>query len=441
MYLRFDEARDRRFYFAALVFFLCALFTKTVTATLQASLLVVFWWQRGRLDAKRDAMPLAPFFAAGIAAGLFTAWVERTMIGAQGADFDLSIVERILIAGRAVWFYLGKLVWPSPLVFVYPRWEVSAAEPWQFGFPLALVIVLFALWRIRHRTRAPLAALLLFCGALFPALGFIDVYPFRFSFVADHFAYLASIPAIVLVAAALSRVPKQFLAAVAVPVLMLAVLTWRQSANYASAETLYRATLQENPSAWMAHNNLGKLLAEDGRNAEARAHFTEAVRLNGGVAEHHMNLGRLLIAENVLPEAEQHLSDAVRLDAGSANAHSNLGVALLRQGKSDAARAEFENALRIDPQHAEGRENLAALHVSLGVGHAQAGRIEEAAPHFEEAASIKPYDAMIRYNLGTAYLALGRAREAIPHLEEAVRLAPDSDEARANLEVARRSAE
>ena len=32
------------------------------------------------------------------------------------------------------------------------------------------------------------------CGTLFPALGFVNVFPFRYSFVADHFQYLASMP-------------------------------------------------------------------------------------------------------------------------------------------------------------------------------------------------------------------------------------------------------
>jgi len=61
----------------------------------------------------------------GMGAGLFTAWVERKFIGAEGSEFNFSIIERFLIAGRAIWFYLGKLFWPVDLVFIYPRWKVS----------------------------------------------------------------------------------------------------------------------------------------------------------------------------------------------------------------------------------------------------------------------------------------------------------------------------
>ena len=47
--------------------------------------------------------------------------------------------------------------------------------------------------------------MILFGVTLAPALGFVNVYPFKFSFVADHFQYLASIAVIALVAAGIAR--------------------------------------------------------------------------------------------------------------------------------------------------------------------------------------------------------------------------------------------
>jgi protein O-mannosyl-transferase len=438
LYMRFDDTRNRGHYVVALILFVCALFAKTVTATLPAALLVVFWWRRGTLNVRRDVVPLIPFFVAGVSAGLLTAWVERHLIGAQGAGFGLSLLERVLIAGRAIWFYAAKLAWPSPLVFIYERWEISADASWQYLFPLAVVAVLISFWLLRRRTRTPLAVMLLFCGALFPALGFVDVYPFRFSFVADHFAYLATIPIIALVGAGLARLPARGpVIAATLLALVLGALTWRQSGNYASAETLYRATLSENPDAWIAHNNLGKLLAEDGRNAEARMHFTKAVRLDPDVAEQHMNLGRLAIAEGSLDEAVQHFEAGLRLDPANADGLSNLGVALLRQKNSVAAIEKFEEALRIDPGHGEARANLASTHLSLGVARAQADDLEDARTHFAAAARYRPDDAAIRYNLGTALLALGRPGEAVIQLETALRIQPNFPQAEANLAAAR----
>ena len=185
--------------------FVLALCSKTVTATLPAALLVIAWWQRGRLSWRRDVLPLVPFFVLGIAAGLSTVWVERSLVGAEGAAFDLTLIERGLIAGRAFWFYAGKLLWPVNLVFIYPRWNVSQTHGGSTSIPLPR-------WP-SSPSRGPSAgagagrwrACCIFAGTLFPALGFFNVYPFLFSFVADHFQYLASLGLITLAAAGSAR--------------------------------------------------------------------------------------------------------------------------------------------------------------------------------------------------------------------------------------------
>ena len=79
--------------------FVLGLFSKTVTATLPAAMLVIFWWKRGRLSWRRDVWPLAPFFVFGAVAGFVTAWVERKLIGAEGVDFELTFLQRGLLAG------------------------------------------------------------------------------------------------------------------------------------------------------------------------------------------------------------------------------------------------------------------------------------------------------------------------------------------------------
>ena len=142
-YLQFDKGRQKRFYGLAAALFVLALLSKSVTATLPAALLVVFWYQRGTLGWRRDIIPLLPFFAAGAGGGLLTVWVERTLIGAEGAEFSFNLIERCLIAGRAIWFYLGKLCWPADLIFQYPRWQIDQGVWWQYLYPLG-VVALFA---------------------------------------------------------------------------------------------------------------------------------------------------------------------------------------------------------------------------------------------------------------------------------------------------------
>ena len=149
-------------------------------------------------------LPLLPWFGLSAATGAVTALMERTYIGANGSAFELSLAGRFLVAGRAAWFYLGKILWPADLISIYPRWVVDASAPWQYAFPALGFAALAVLFALRGRSRGPLAAGLLFVGTLFPALGFINVYPFVFSYVADHFQYLAAAGMISSLAAALT---------------------------------------------------------------------------------------------------------------------------------------------------------------------------------------------------------------------------------------------
>src|SRR5256885_8175144 len=189
---------------------------------------------------------MLPLFALGIGAGLFTTWVERKFVGAEGAPFYLSILDRCLIAGRDFWFYLFKLIWPQKLTFIYPRWGIDARVWWQWLFPIGVLAMFALLWKLRTRTRAPLAAALLFAGLLAPALGFINVYPFLYSFVADHFQYLACIAPLTLVAAGMAWSLDTFAPAKVLLrrtiygalFVVLSLLSWRQSRDYRDIETV-----------------------------------------------------------------------------------------------------------------------------------------------------------------------------------------------------------
>ncbi len=425
VYLRFDESRGRGAYAAALVLFVLALLAKSVTATLPAALLVAFWWRSGRIGWRRDVVPLLPWFAVGIGAGLGTAWAERTLIGARGATFDLTLIDRGLVAGRAFWFYLASLAWPANLAFVYPRWRIDQAAWWQHLFPLAAVLLAGALWMLRRRTRAPLAAILFFGGTLVPALGFVNVYPFRYSFVADHFQYLAGIGIFALVAAALgtaaARVTTRQAAAAAVAaaviVVPVTVATWNQSRDYESAEALYRATLERNPAAWLAHNNLGYLLLGRGENEEAKAHFRSALALNPDYAEAHNNMGYSLQAEGNLESAAAEFREAIRLEPNYAEAINNLGAAEERLGRLQDARADYERALALRPRFLQARVNLGMVLVRLD-------KPAEALPYLSAVADALPDDPDAHQALGVALQRLGRHDAAIAQFRAIVRLEP-----------------
>jgi len=431
-YLDFDAARRPSSYARALAFFLLALGTKSVTATLPAALLVILWWRNGRLSLRRDAGPLVPWFLLAAAAGLGTAWVERKLIGAEGASFDLSAGQRLLLAGRIPWFYLGKLVWPANLIFIYPRWDVPATAIRWLPYLGATGAVTLALWLVRPWSRGPLAAWLFFIGTLFPALGFFNVYPFRFSYVADHFQYHASLGFFVLAAAglalALNRLPSRARPAGRIACgLLLAGLAFaanRQSQAYRNGEALYRTTLARNPACWMAHNNLAVELAKAPKRVpEAIAHYEEALRLKPDYAEAHNNYGNsLALLAGRGSEARAQFEQALRLDPGFVEAHVNLANALnnLPGGAPEAA-VHGEQALRLDPNSAEAHCVLANALANLP------GRLSDALAHYAEALRLNPGFAEAHVDLANALAALpGRLPEALAHYEQALRLAPDS---------------
>jgi tetratricopeptide (TPR) repeat protein len=437
VYLNFDRDRKWTFYAGALSLFILGLMSKTVIATLPAALLVVFWWKRGRLSWKKEVLPLLPFFAVGIAAGLFTAWMERTFGGAEGSEFDFSVIERCLIAGRAFWFYLGKLFWPANLVFIYPRWNVSQAVWWQYLFPAAALLLLVGFWLLRRRSRGLLAGLLFFAGTLFPALGFFNVYPFRFSFVADHFQYLAGIGPIALATAGMTiafgflekRNPFLKPALCGVLLATLGVLTWRQCGMYADAETLWRTTIARNPNCWMAHNNLGMTLLQNGKMNEAMVHCQKALQIKPDCAETHVNLGNTLLQKGSVDEAITHYQKALEIKPDYPEAHINLGNALIQKGKVDDAISHYQKALEIKPDYPEVHNNLALTLLQKGSG-------DDAIVHYQKALQIKPDYADAHYNLGNALLQKGSVDEAIIHYRKALQIKPDYPEAHVNLGTA-----
>jgi tetratricopeptide (TPR) repeat protein len=337
---------QRRLYVAGLFLFVCAMFSKTVACTLGVSLLVLVWWKRGAIT-RREALPIAPLIPFGAALGLLTAHLERESAGAQGASWAFSFAERCLIAGRALSFYLQSLLWPGDRVFIPPRWTIDAGDARQYAYPLAVVLVMLALWFLRKSIgRGPLAAALVYGVTLFPALGFFNVYAFRFSFAYDHFQYLAvPVPIALVSAAVVSRASKlaahaQSLAIVAAALLIGAcsALTWRQTCNYLNPETLWHHTLRYNPDCWLAHRNLANTALARGHTDEAIIELRAALRLDPSDAEGHNNLG---VAYGWKGEREQSIAEfkrAIASDPKFLPTYKNLAVALALAGHEDEAR-------------------------------------------------------------------------------------------------------
>ncbi len=436
-YLRFDQAQKMSFYFLAFALFILGLLTKTVTATLPGALLVIFWWQRGRLSWKKDVQPAIPFFVIGAVAGLFTAWVERKLIGAEGNDFALSLADRLLLAGRVPWFYLGKLLCPLDLVFVYPRWNLDASDWRQWLFPVVSIVWLVALWLLRKCWRAPLAGWLFFVGTLFPVLGFFNVFPFMFSFVADHFQYLACLGVIVVVASGLTLAVQWLPPIIArrrfpcsiILCGIVAALTWRQCCIYEDADTLYRATLEQNPDCWFIYNNLGFDLASQGHLTEAADLYRHALALKPDYALAHYNLADIFFVEGHSEEAIAHYKQVLLTQPDSELTYNKLGIVYQQIGQLDKAIDCFRQAISINPFLADGHHNL-------GLALWNTGRREEAIDECKRSLEIAPDNDLMHVNLGTMLFETKQIQEAIEQFKEALRINPSNAEAKRYLEEA-----
>ncbi len=356
-------------YNLSLAFFVAALLSKTATLTLPPAILLITWWQAGRLE-RRDLVPLIPFFVLAIGAGLMTTGLERNLVGQGGPGWGTySPVERLLIAGRAVWFYLGKLAIPVRLSFVYPRWAIDEGSWPQYAYPAAAIALLVVLFALRRRVgRGPLTGVLFFGGTLLPVLGFVNYFYMMISFVADRFLYLPSVGIITVLVSAMAqslRTSKQWKsAAVAASIVVVAglgALTWERSGCFKSAETLYRDVLAKHPDSWVAHYSLGANLSASGRAPEAIPHLEEALRLKPGFPSIRGYLAAAYSQVGRQSEALPLYAEALRQNPSDVEIRTNLGMTYTTLGRYDEAIEQYERALEINPHYAPALKNLERL--------------------------------------------------------------------------------
>jgi len=436
-WIAFSDGRTKRpwlFYVLALILYLLALSAKTTACTLPAALFSIFWLQKRPISWKR-IFQIIPFFILGIAMGVLAMWWERYHQGTSRTVFTfLSPIERVLVASRAIWFYLSKLAWPSNLTFIYPRWDIAPTHLLNYAWLLAGVFVCVAIYFLRRYVgRCVEVAAAFFVATLSPVLGFIMLYTFRYTFVADHYQYLACIGPIALASAGLvnladvSKNSRTLIFSVALCVVaLLATLTWRQAAMYGNIETLWRTTLSRNPSCWMAHNNLGIVLFEKGQLDDAIVHYRTTLQMQPNFWDADYNLGTALLGKGHVDEAIFYCDKAVRMQPNDPDAQVALANALLQKRRIDDAIAHYQKAVAIRPDYFLAR---------YGLGHAllEGGKFDAAIEHSRAALLIQPNNADCHTILAIALDEEGQSVEAVKHYEKALQISPQSVSALNNL--------
>jgi protein O-mannosyl-transferase len=436
-WIAFVDGRTKRpwlFYGLALILYLLALSAKTTACTLPAALFLILWLQKKPISLKR-IFQIIPFLILGIAMGVLAMWWERYHQGTSRAVFTfLSPIERVLVASRAIWFYLSKLTWPSNLTFIYPRWDIAPTHLINYAWLLAGFIVCGAIYFLRrYAGRSVEVAAGFFVATLSPVLGFIMLYTFRYTFVADHYQYLACIAPIALASAGLvnladtSRNSRTLIFSAALCVVaLLATLTWRQAAMYGNIETLWRTTLSRNPSCWMAHNNLGIVLFEKGQLDDAIAHYRTTLQMQPNFWDADYNLGTALLGKGHVDEAIFYCDKAVRMQPNDPDAQVALANALLQKRRIDDAIVHYQKAVAMRPDYFLAR---------YGLGHAllEKGKLDAAIEHSRAALLIQPNNADCHTVLAIALDEKGQSAEAIKHYEKALEISPQSISALNNL--------
>ena len=413
------------FYALSLFAYLLALFAKTTACTLPAALVLVLWLRRERFNWAR-ALQVLPFVVLGLLMGLVSVFWEKHL-GNYDPSLGLSTsaIERLLISARAYWFYLGKLVWPAGLAFSYPRWNMDPRQALNYLWLVACVLVGVGLVLLRHLPwwRGLVAGILFFVATLSPLVGWIPNFTFLFSFVADHYQYVASLGLIALVPAGLSLIGRAAgsriwpnIASGAL-LILLGMLTWKQSAAYRNSESLWRDTITKNPRSWMGHTNLGKALEEQGRLREAREQYERSLEINPNDFIAEASLGGLFSMVNRRPEAIQCYRRALQINPKYALAHANLGMALLADLNYAEAISHLRQALEVDP-------DFHPVLLYLGDALRDSGQVTEAVDYYRKAAAALPDQPEPLLRLAGILQTKGEIGEAIALLRQACAVSP-----------------
>jgi protein O-mannosyl-transferase len=455
-------------YRLSLLAFVLAVLGKGSAVVLPALLLCILWWKRPL--EWRDLRRTLPFLAAGVVLAGVNVWFQ-THDTAEKVIRNVSLVDRLLGAGGAVWFYLWKAFWPFDLALIYPKWNIDAAN-WIWWIPLCAAIlttaVLFVAAKPWKRTRNAVAPLwfawLFFVVALCPVMGFCDVGFMKYTLVADRYLHVALLAIVALAAAAIgtacARLPKNLRWVAIVPAILIVAVfsffSWRQSGLYVDRFTLFQAAKEKNPDCWMIHETLGTWELANKRPKESIGYFLKALELHpredADRGQIHEKYAAALFATERTAEGLEELEaafaagrrtpaiieklrssyrqardldkllafDAELVDVfpGSPVYHNNYGLTLMRAEKVEAAIEQFQQAIKLDATNAEAFNNLGAVCYVLG-------DMGKAAGCYEQALRCKPDYAEAHYNLGGLLHRVDAIPDAIVHLEAAVTLKPD----------------
>jgi Flp pilus assembly protein TadD len=430
-WIDYEDRGRRADYLRALALFVVAMLCKISMASFPAIILLYAWWKRGRVGW-RDLLASAPFLVISVLLSVITVlsgiWYLQNQLKLPAVVDIGGLASRLALVGQTLSFYFTKCFWPLGPLPVYPQWKIEACPPFQFLPWLVLAGAACWLWS-RRRTwgRHVLLGLGFFILTLGPFLGFLPLAYMSFTWVMDHFLYLPIIGIIGIVVAGIEEIDARLAAGIhpfssgLLTVLMglLAFESHWYAAAFTNNETFWSYTIERNPGAWFAHNNLGKILLVAGEPEQARKHFEFVIQLKPDYGEPYCGLADSLIALGRIPEGVKAYEQSLARDPYSPETNNNFGVVLAQTGHTPEALAHFAVALHGHPFYADAHNNT-------GNTLLQAGRTAEAIEQYALAVQSKPNYVEAHANLGIALARLGRIREAVEQFQIVLHLNPDN---------------
>jgi protein O-mannosyl-transferase len=406
-FLKFHDSRKKGFYALSLGFYLCALLSKTIAASLGVMILLYCWWKGIRI--RQHAAKISLFLGLGILACLHTIFLETVNIGAQGVTWNLTFVERCLLAGRIVWFYLIQTWLPvGDFLFFYPRWDIQASSPFWWAYLIAAVAIWAVLFRLRPRIGK--TAIILYSAYILSIapMAFFNIYPMLFSYVADHFSYFSVALLFMMLCGCAVTGKDRVLAAIApdkrgiikiavyalttVFVILLSYKSFSLTKNYANGTVLFENLIAKNQGAWAAYNNLGNAYIAQGRPDKAIPVLEKTVQLRSDYALGFNNLGAAYAQIHDAPRAALNFQKAIELAPRMPSAYSNLADLYAVQDQYDAAAALYSKAIELSPRNS-------MIYIKLAIVLNLQGHKQEAAAVMKTIETIDPDNAQAHKDL------------------------------------------
>lgn len=356
----FFRSRSSAHVFDALVLFALALLTKSVAVVVPVVILFICAWRDDGLK-RRHFEDVLPFVLLAV---LYLALDAVVLHGAAKSSFVLPLRERILLAGRAFWFYAAHLVFPYRLLPIYPKWNLQIGG-FAYLWPLATIAAVTAAILMWRRFPGCCAAVLIYVVCLLPTLGLIAFSYMQFSYVADRYQYLASAAPIALLGAGLSRLRTRrhgvgvALAAGVIAVLFVLTLAW--SGRYRDTQSLFGYAVRYAPDSALVHSMLGIDHARNERLRDAAAELTRTIELDPADVSSRYSLAVVLWRSGRGQEAMMRLDETLQRSPDHSNALALSGVILKTQGHREEAAQRLRHALRINPGNGTARQALDEL--------------------------------------------------------------------------------